>query len=104
MSPDLYRLPRYVARIVPLMMSYNLVPIVLQDMPQWIPSMERLFNVFFIVLFVRIVRAVLRAARDTSRDSLVSRQGWAAANFEAMAELMKPVEGRTRSSHQLYRQ
>ncbi len=64
-----YRLPRYVARIVPLMMSYNLVPIVLQDMPQWIPSMERLFNVFFIVLFVRIVRAVLRAARDTSRDS-----------------------------------
>jgi coenzyme F420 biosynthesis associated uncharacterized protein len=25
---------------------------------------------------------------------LVSRQGWAAANFEAMAELMKPVEGR----------
>ncbi len=25
---------------------------------------------------------------------LVSRQGWAAANFEAMSELMKPVEGR----------
>ena len=25
---------------------------------------------------------------------LVSRQGWASANFEAMAELMRPVEGR----------
>lgn len=63
-----YKLPRYVARIVPLMMSYHLVPLVFQDLPQWIPAAERLFTIFFIVLFVRIVRSVLNALRDTSRD------------------------------------
>lgn len=68
-----YRLPRYVARIVPLILSYDLVPVVFRHMPDWIPVVERLFNVFFIVLFVRIVRAVLRAARDTSRDSAAFR-------------------------------
>jgi miniconductance mechanosensitive channel len=66
-----YRLPRYVARVVPLVLSYHLVPVLFQDMPELIPAVERLFNVFFIVLFVRIARTVLRAARDTSRQSPV---------------------------------
>lgn len=64
-----YRLPRYLARIVPLMMSYHLVPVLFQELPGWIPAVERLFNIFFIVLFVRIVRSVLFAIRDTSKDS-----------------------------------
>ena len=68
-----YRLHRYVARVVPLMASYNLVPIVFQGMAGWIPIVERLFHVFFIVLFVRIARAVLRAARDNSRDRAAFR-------------------------------
>ena len=63
-----YRVPRYVARIIPLMLSYNLVPMVFRDVPNLLPAVERLFNVFFIVLFVRIVKAVLMAARDSSRD------------------------------------
>lgn len=64
-----YRLPRYVARVIPLVLGYHLVPVLFQDIPQLVPAVERLFNVFFIVLFVRIARAVLRAVRDTSRDS-----------------------------------
>lgn len=64
-----YHAPRYVARIVPLMMSYHLVPVVFREHPEWVPAVERLFNIFFIVLFVRIVRAVLRALRDASKDS-----------------------------------
>lgn len=63
-----YHLPRYLARIIPLMLSYHLVPMVFKDLPGWVPAVERLFNIFFIVLFVRIVRAVLRAGRDASKD------------------------------------
>jgi coenzyme F420 biosynthesis associated uncharacterized protein len=36
----------------------------------------------------------LTPAEPIPAPELVSRQGWAAANFEAMAELMKPVEQR----------
>ncbi|MDX9750850.1 MAG: mechanosensitive ion channel [Flavobacteriales bacterium] len=59
------RAPRYVARIIPLVVSYNLVPVVLADFPRWIPFTEGLFNIFFILLAVRIVRAVLEAIKDT---------------------------------------
>lgn len=64
-----YGLPRYVARIVPLMLSYHLVPLVLADLPAWIIPVQRLFMIFFIILFARIIRAMLRAARDASKES-----------------------------------
>lgn len=57
--------PRYVARIIPLTLAYNLIPSVLVDFPRWVPYMERLFNVFFIVLALRITRSVLHAGRNT---------------------------------------
>lgn len=59
------RTPRYVARIVPLVMAYNLVPAVLGDFPRWVPIGQSLFNVFFILLAIRIIRSVLNALRDT---------------------------------------
>lgn len=57
--------PRYVARIIPLTLAYNLIPAVLVDFPRWVPYLERLFNIFFIVLAIRIIRSVLHAGRDT---------------------------------------
>ncbi len=61
--------PRYVARIIPLILSYNLIPVVLTDFPQWVPTVERLFNIFFIILAMRILRSVLHASKDTLRSS-----------------------------------
>ena len=60
--------PRYVARIIPLVIGYRLIPLVLRETPELIEGAQRLFNVFFIILVVRIARAVLIAGRDTLND------------------------------------
>ncbi len=57
--------PRYVSRLLPLIIMYNLIPLVFQDFPWLAVLMERLFHVFFIVLFVRIARAMIKAVRNT---------------------------------------
>ena len=59
------RTPRYVARIIPLVLAYNMVPVVLADFPRWIPLGQSLFNIFFILLAIRIVRSVMNALKDT---------------------------------------
>jgi miniconductance mechanosensitive channel len=57
--------PRYVARIIPLVLAYNLIPAVFVDFLQWAHLAEVLFNIFFILLAVRILRSVLHASKDT---------------------------------------
>jgi miniconductance mechanosensitive channel len=59
--------PRYAARVIPLVLAYNLLPAVLADFPKWIPTASHLFNIFFIILAIRILRSVLHASRDTLR-------------------------------------
>ncbi|MEO7080323.1 MAG: mechanosensitive ion channel family protein, partial [Flavobacteriales bacterium] len=59
------RTPRYVARIIPLVVAYNLIPAVLADFPRWVPMIQSLFNIFFILLAIRIIRSVLEASKDT---------------------------------------
>ena len=59
------RTPRYVARIIPLVLAYNLVPAVLGDFPRWVPVGQSLFNIFFILLAIRIIRSVMEALKDT---------------------------------------
>ncbi|MCI1752679.1 MAG: mechanosensitive ion channel family protein [Flavobacteriales bacterium] len=61
--------PRYVARIIPLVLAYNLIPAVFVDFLQWAHLAEVLFNIFFILLAVRILRSVLHASKDTLADS-----------------------------------
>lgn len=63
------RAPRYVARIIPLVLAYNLIPAVLADFPRWIPSAHALFNIFFILLAIRIMRSLLEASKDTLKTS-----------------------------------
>lgn len=62
------RVPRYVARFIPLMIGYRFIPWLLHEVPQLIEGTQRIFNIFFIVLLVRIIRAVLLAGRDTLND------------------------------------
>lgn len=63
------RTPRYVARIIPLVLAYNLLPVVLAGFPKWVSLAERLFNIFFFVLAMRILRSVVHAVRDTLKES-----------------------------------
>jgi len=62
------KVPRYVARVIPLVIGYQLIPVVFADLPGWIPVIEKVFVVFFIVLVVRIIRAFMLAVRDTLVD------------------------------------
>lgn len=57
--------PGYVGRIIPLVLAYNLIPSVLADFPQVIGLVESLFYIFFIILAIRIIRAVMRAGIST---------------------------------------
>lgn len=57
--------PRYVARIIPLVLAYNLIPVVFVDFPGLVPICWRLFNIFFVLLAIRIIRSVLEASKDT---------------------------------------
>lgn len=62
------KVPRYVARVIPLMIGYRSIPLVFGDLPSWMPIVEKAFMIFFIVLFVRIIRAFMLAVRDTLVD------------------------------------
>lgn len=59
------RIPRYLARLIPLVIGYRLIPLLFREWPQLIEPLQQLFNVFFIVLIVRILRAGMKAGRDT---------------------------------------
>lgn len=59
------RLPNYVGRFIPLMIAFNSIPSVFEAFPRLIRPAEHLVNIFFIVLTIRILRAVLHAGRDT---------------------------------------
>lgn len=59
------RLHHYLGRIIPLILGFRALPAVFEGFPGWISPLEHLFVVFFIVLVVRILRAVMKAGRDT---------------------------------------
>ena len=63
------RTPRLVARIIPLMLAYNLIPAIFADIPAWAPLAERLFNIFFVVLAVRILCSVVHSVRDAGKEN-----------------------------------
>jgi len=64
----LNRVPRYVARIIPLTIAYQITPVLFSELPVLIPITHRIFTVFFVILFVRIARAVFKAGRDALKD------------------------------------
>lgn len=68
-----HHLPHYLGRIIPLLTAYNLVPAVLAKFPQWVKPVEHLVVIFFIVLAVRIVRALFRAGKDTLESQVQYR-------------------------------
>ncbi|MBP8824394.1 MAG: mechanosensitive ion channel [Flavobacteriales bacterium] len=60
--------PRYVGRIIPLSLAYNLIPSVFAEFPGAIRPVELLFFFFFVVLAIRIIRSVMRAGIDTLKE------------------------------------
>ena len=55
--------------MIPLILAYKLIALIFSDFPEFIPFVKRIIAFSFIVLFVRIIRAVLHAGRDTLSDS-----------------------------------
>ena len=55
---------RNFARLVPVYISYQLVPVVFAHFPQWIPSAEKFLDIVLIISWVLAIRSVFRAVRD----------------------------------------
>lgn len=79
--------PAYVGRIIPLVVAYNLIPAVFADFPRMVPVVEKFFAVFFIVLAIRIVRAVMRAGIST----LKALEGFRGKPLESYAQVISIV-------------
>lgn len=59
------RMPRYLGRFIPLLIGYRLIPLLFREWPRLSELVQLSFNIFFIVLIVRILRAGLYAGRDS---------------------------------------
>ncbi|QEC52666.1 miniconductance mechanosensitive channel [Anseongella ginsenosidimutans] len=57
----------YVARLIPLIIVVQAIPVVLADIPQLIRPVRILADIYLILLWVWIIRAVLRSLRDYLR-------------------------------------
>lgn len=79
--------PGYLGRIIPLLVAYNLIPSVFADFPGMVPLVEKLFAVFFIVLIIRIIRAVMRAGITT----LKALEGFKGKPLESYAQVITLV-------------
>lgn len=88
-----YKVPRYVARIIPLMVAYRLTPLVLAEFPEWVGPLENLFNISFIILFIRIIKAVMRAGRDTLQDNPTYRDKPLDSYLQVAALIMYLIAG-----------
>ncbi|MCB0757575.1 MAG: mechanosensitive ion channel [Flavobacteriales bacterium] len=81
------RTPRYVARIVPLVLAFNLIPVVLANFPRGVPLVEALFNVFFILLAIRILRSVI----DASMDTLKLKEAYSGKPLDSYAQVISLI-------------
>lgn len=55
---------RNFARLVPVYISYQLIPVVFAHFPQWMPLAEKFLNIVLIISWVLAIRSVFRAIRD----------------------------------------
>ncbi len=56
-----------IARLIPLYISIQLVPIILTGFPGWINPAQKLINVFLVIAWVMVIRSILRSFRDHSQ-------------------------------------
>ncbi|MCP2042811.1 mechanosensitive ion channel family protein [Pontibacter sp. HSC-36F09] len=54
----------YLARIVPLIIVVQAIPIVFADFPTWIPALNKFTDIYLILLWMWVARAVLRTCKD----------------------------------------
>ena len=62
--------PRYVSRILPLLLVIFTVPVIFKEYPQFLHLAEKLIDVYVIILSVLIIRSLLR----TSKNYLKTRE------------------------------
>lgn len=57
----------YVTQLIPVILVSMAIPILLQNMPSWIPVASALLNAFTVLLTIWIIRSLLRALLDYAR-------------------------------------
>lgn len=56
--------PKFIARLFPLAILLNLIPIIFVESPKVTTVVETAVNIYFVVLFVLIIRSILRSSRS----------------------------------------
>ncbi|WP_026811314.1 mechanosensitive ion channel family protein [Arenibacter latericius] len=59
-----HKVPRFLARVIPLMMLVEFVPLIFSDFPFWESFMEKLLRVSVVVLTLIIVKSIFRSIND----------------------------------------
>jgi miniconductance mechanosensitive channel len=59
-----HKVPRYLARVIPLLLLLEYVPMIFSDFPYWKDVMEKLLQVSVVVLTLIIVKSILKSIND----------------------------------------
>ncbi len=56
--------PKFITRLLPLLILLNVVPIIFVEFPLIIEILQTIVKIYFVILFVLIIRSILRTARN----------------------------------------
>lgn len=59
-----HKVPRYLARVIPLLLLLEFVPMIFADFPYWERFMEKLLQIGVVVLTLTIIKSVLKSTND----------------------------------------
>ena len=64
----------YLARLVPLLLVVEAIPIVFADFPGWIPPLIKFTDIYLILVWIWVARAVLRTCKDFLKTTETFRE------------------------------
>ena len=76
--------PRYIGRIIPLLIVFELYPLLFSDFPKVLLVFEKILNIYLNILAVWIIRSMIR----TSRDYLKTREGFNDKPIESFSQII----------------
>ncbi len=76
--------PRYIGRIIPLLLVFWLYPMIFGDFPKALVFFEKVLNIYLIILAIWICRSLIR----TSRDYLKTKEGFNDKPIESFSQII----------------
>ena len=76
--------PRYIGRIIPLLLVFWLYPLIFADFPKALVFFEKVLNIYLIILAIWICRSLIR----TGRDYLKTREGFNDKPIESFSQII----------------